>query len=93
MCEIWTVSKLYLCIIHRARERIENVKIGIDVNDGVIEREREMSKRERDEKKDEGGKEKRVKMDWVSELQETFAILKEAKEKVKKMKKGDFNGV
>ena len=45
-----------------------------------------MSKRERDEKKDEGGKEKRVKMDWVSEVQETFAILKEAKEKVKKMK-------
>ena len=45
-----------------------------------------MSKRERDEKEDEGVKEKRVKMDWVSEVQETFAILKEAKEKVKKMK-------
>ena len=45
--------------MYHQSQRIENVKIGIDGNDGVIERE--MSERERDKKEDEGGVEKRMK--------------------------------
>ena len=63
----------------------ENVKIGIDGNE-TKQSKREMSKRERDEKEDEGGVEKRMKMGCVSEAQEILEISKEVKEKLKKMK-------
>ena len=69
-------------------KRRENVKIGIDGIDGneTKQSKREMSKRERDEKEDEGGVEKRMKMGCVSEAQEILEISKEVKEKLKKMK-------
>ena len=45
-----------------------------------------MSKRERDEKEDDGGVEKRMKMSWASKAQEMLEIMKETKENLKKMK-------
>ena len=45
-----------------------------------------MSKRERDEKEDDGGVEKRVKMSWASKAQEMLEIMKETEENLKKKK-------
>ena len=62
----------------------ENVKIGIDGNDGVIERE--MSKRERDEKEDEAGNEKRMKINGELDFIEILESLRKMKGNLKKVK-------
>ena len=62
----------------------ENVKIGIDGNDGVIERE--MSKRERDEKEDEGGNEKHMKINGEQDFIEILESLRKMKGNLKKVK-------